>query len=195
MKTCKKGLHQYDKKTRTCPECKKEFNKQWRIKNNDKIKQYYVQNKEEILKRQKQRRDKNKKKILKQAQHYYESNRREVLKNKKQFYLDFPDKRKNRDLLHYYNIDLNTYNSMLKKQNFSCAICEKKAKLHKSGKYHILNIDHDHNHCFGRKSCGKCIRGLLCINCNTFLGKFENKKIFLNALEYLKTYEKLQQES
>ena len=26
---------------------KKEFNKQWRIKNNDKIKQYYVQNKEE----------------------------------------------------------------------------------------------------------------------------------------------------
>lgn len=36
-----------------------------------------------------------------------------------------------------------------------------------------LHIDHDHSCCPGSRSCGKCVRGVLCANHNLLLGKFE----------------------
>jgi hypothetical protein len=38
----------------------------------------------------------------------------------------------------------------------------------------ILHIDHDHSCCTGRKSCGKCVRGVLCARHNLLVGQFEN---------------------
>lgn len=42
-------------------------------------------------------------------------------------------------------------------------------------------IDHDHACCPG-KSCGRCVRGLLCVNCNTALGQARDDPSLLRRL-------------
>ena len=50
----------------------------------------------------------------------------------------------------------------------------------------VINIDHDHTCCPGRRSCGKCIRGLPCPVCNRGLGMFKDSvKSLLRAVDYL----------
>lgn len=52
-----------------------------------------------------------------------------------------------------------------------------------------FHVDHDHSCCSGVKSCGKCVRGLLCGNCNLFLGflKDDTKKM-RKAIEYIEGF-------
>lgn len=46
-----------------------------------------------------------------------------------------------------------------------CGICgQRVARMH---------MDHDHNCCPGTRTCGKCIRGVLCHRCNLGLGFYE----------------------
>ncbi|WP_407674816.1 endonuclease domain-containing protein [Nonomuraea fuscirosea] len=67
-------------------------------------------------------------------------------------------------------------------QGGSCAIC--RVTLSRGPDTHI---DHDHECCPGANSCGRCIRGILCGNCNKALGLMrDNAKILLRAAEYLK---------
>lgn len=85
-------------------------------------------------------------------------------------------------MIHYYGITVEQFDSMLEKQNGVCAICKQESKS-------SLHIDHDHNCCPGKKVCGKCVRGLLCSNCNNGLGRFKDSVESLgNAMDYLKTY-------
>jgi hypothetical protein len=70
-------------------------------------------------------------------------------------------------------------------QDGKCAICKQPLKR--------PDIDHDHSCCPGRKSCGKCTRGLLCRSCNTFLGLAkESPEILNNAILYVNQYKKEQ---
>lgn len=79
-----------------------------------------------------------------------------------------------------YKLTKQMYLDMLEQQNGVCAICLNPPNRN------WLAVDHDHACCPGIKSCGKCVRGLLCSSCNSFLGrvKEEPKKL----LEYLKKY-------
>lgn len=46
-------------------------------------------------------------------------------------------------------------------------------------------VDHDHKCCAGAYSCGKCVRGILCSQCNTALGLLaDNQEHIKNLLAY-----------
>lgn len=59
---------------------------------------------------------------------------------------------------HSYKLTAEQYAAMMRQP---CAIC---------GYRENLNIDHDHSCCPGKRSCGKCVRGVLCLNCNYGVG-------------------------
>lgn len=79
-----------------------------------------------------------------------------------------------------YGISHDRYAAMLADQGGGCAIC---GGL--NGKRR-LSIDHDHACCPGERTCGECVRGLLCDACNHGLGKFRDDPVLLRkATEYL----------
>ncbi|MFK0175678.1 endonuclease VII domain-containing protein [Streptomyces xanthochromogenes] len=70
-----------------------------------------------------------------------------------------------------------------KLQGGLCAICGNRPK---GGRQ--LAIDHDHTCCADERSCGKCVRGLLCGPCNVGVGMFQDDaEIMRKAIAYLKT--------
>lgn len=64
----------------------------------------------------------------------------------------------------YYNITRSFYDEIFKNQKGLCAICEV---------WEPTCVDHDHACCPTWKSCGACVRGLLCKGCNIQLEKVE----------------------
>lgn len=73
------------------------------------------------------------------------------------------------------------YDLLLAKHNGKCWVCKMSKAVH---------IDHDHSCCNDDSfSCGKCIRGVLCSNCNTALGLLkDNKNTLKEAIKYLNQY-------
>lgn len=82
-----------------------------------------------------------------------------------------------------YKLDKDTYDKMAKD---GCYICKSKE---------FLQVDHDHSCCSTSKSCGKCIRGIVCQSCNIHLGKLDRGTINLEnklkpkLLQYILDYE------
>lgn len=68
-----------------------------------------------------------------------------------------------------YGITRERYALLLQQQGGVCAICGSK----QVGGKRNLSIDHDRSCCPRLGSCGKCVRGLLCISCNARLGTVE----------------------
>lgn len=88
-----------------------------------------------------------------------------------------------RNLKIRFRISTDDYNKMLDLQGGVCAICRQPPGSHR------LGVDHDHLCCLGKKSCGKCVRGLLCDNCNFMLAKAKDDTGRLrNAIRYLEIH-------
>lgn len=65
----------------------------------------------------------------------------------------------------------------LKTESGLCPICEKKEQS---------VLDHDHSCCPGQTSCGSCVRGYICNNCNAGLGQLgDSLETVLKAYQYL----------
>lgn len=81
-----------------------------------------------------------------------------------------------------YRITADVYTEMLANQGGTCAICRRPDP---SGR--ALSVDHDHECCpEAAKSCGKCVRGLLCWSCNVGIGHLrDDPDVLRAAAEYL----------
>ena len=61
-------------------------------------------------------------------------------------------------------------------------------KCHSCRERPATDIDHNHECCTKSKSCGKCIRGILCMQCNTALGLLGTSPEKIEKLaKYIKT--------
>lgn len=76
-------------------------------------------------------------------------------------------------------IFIKNYEAMLKQCNDCCQICERHKSVFKRG----LAVDHDHK--------TGIVRGILCHNCNTAIGKLNDNPIIIKkAASYLKKHNK-----
>lgn len=79
-----------------------------------------------------------------------------------------------------YGLNPDDFEKLSELQNGVCAVCELPPE---SGKR--LRIDHDHSCCPGPKSCGNCVRGLLCDYCNRYLVSALENPLIEKARQYL----------
>ena len=86
-------------------------------------------------------------------------------------------------LMRVYGLTQEKYQEMIKG---GCDICKRTDVR--------LNVDHDHACCKPQgkggheKTCGKCVRGVLCQNCNAALGAFrDDTELIAKAIKYLET--------
>lgn len=84
--------------------------------------------------------------------------------------------------LRRYNLTPDEYLALLAAQGGGCAVCAEAPTASRR-----LVIDHDHSCCADRaRSCGKCVRGLLCAACNSMLGMAkDNTSTLLSGISYL----------
>lgn len=87
----------------------------------------------------------------------------------------FPESGKKNRRCKRYGITAQFYNELFINQEGCCAICG----IHQSELLYTLCIDHDH--------ITRMVRGLLCLKCNSGIGKFQdNTELLGKAIEYLK---------
>lgn len=84
---------------------------------------------------------------------------------------------RSRHLRENFGIDADDFDDMLAAQGGRCAACGTDEVP--KGNWHI---DHDHSCCPGIKTCGKCIRGILCSRCNKSLGMLEDNPAIIYSL-------------
>jgi len=109
--------------------------------------------------------------------------RDQLLKASHQWQRDNPERtaihKRRQHLKASYKLAPEAYDRMLEERGGVCAICKNPPAKGR------LAVDHDHSCCPGMKTCGKCIRGLLCHKCNRALGVLE--KHLSAAIAYVTT--------
>lgn len=118
---------------------------------------------------------KKKEQILEQSSLWQKNNKEKSNLSKKIWRSRNLTNARNTRLKYLFGISIEDYDKMLERQNYSCAICQ----MHYSSFKRNLAVDHCH---LTRK-----VRGLLCFDCNSGIGKLKDSVEVLNkAINYLK---------
>ena len=102
---------------------------------------------------------------------------------KRSYYQNNKDSIWAKNLFRNYNLTKEQFDNRLKEQGYKCACCGTDTP-NGHGNWHV---DHDHSCCpQKKKSCGKCIRGLICASCNIGMGTFHDDSRYMKkAINYL----------
>jgi Recombination endonuclease VII len=88
-----------------------------------------------------------------------------------------------------YSMGAGGFRKLLDLQGGRCACCGDELDIDlrpRPGRLSRVHVDHDHSCCAGARSCGKCVRGILCVNCNAMLGRAKDDPERLRSgAEYL----------
>lgn len=195
LKNFNKSTRAKDGKQTICKECQKiriqkfqRENPDYREKNKEKIREqnrrWYEANREKQNKYKKEWKRTNPEKTKESSKRHNIHNREKIRKTQRLWRENNQEKIKDYAFKYRfmkYGITAEKYQTMLEIQNNQCAIC--KQEFQKS-----TCIDHDHSCCPGAGSCGKCVRGIICNDCNVGLGRFkDNPRILQEAIDYLET--------
>ena len=83
-----------------------------------------------------------------------------------------------------YRIELDEYAAMLAENDGNCHLCGQPPSGFKR-----LAVDHDHACCHSTRSCGLCVRGLICHHCNARLvAGYEALPVALRTWDWLNEY-------
>jgi hypothetical protein len=88
-----------------------------------------------------------------------------------------------------YGISIDRYEELLAAQQGVCAICHQPERVVINAVIAMLGVDHDHSCCPGKRSCGKCVRGLLCSRCGRGCGVLGDNPVTLRAAaDYMESW-------
>jgi Recombination endonuclease VII len=82
-----------------------------------------------------------------------------------------------------YGLTLEQYAEKLAAQKGVCACCGREPRAREKA----FPVDHDHACCPGARSCGRCVRGIVCQGCNHLIGCLESPKRHLGEA-YLRRF-------
>ena len=117
----------------------------------------------------------------------YPQEREKITKRQKEGRKNDPIRFRGYELKKRFKMTHEQYEDLLLLQNGICAGCGATESGEKSGSWHV---DHDHSCCPANRTCGKCVRGLLCRNCNRSLGLLhDNPKTLEKLAKYLRNWE------
>ncbi len=121
-------------------------------------------------------------KVTRWHKSYYDNNKERAAAASLEWQRNNKDKVRWIQLKSNHGITKEQWEEIYAKQNGACAICDLST--------YDLHVDHDHACCSGRRSCGMCIRGLLCGSCNRAMGLIkDNKETAKKMIEYLTNFE------
>ena len=113
------------------------------------------------------------------------SQRPEVVKRRREryraYYQRTPESFRRWQLWSAYRVTPERYEELLRLQDGKC-VCGNVFRTDSRNKADTPHVDHDHRCCPGLKSCGECVRGLLCRNCNRALGLLKDSASVLRSL-------------
>lgn len=178
-----------DGRNSTCKECKKEYSREYYVDNkvtiNARNNAYYADNVDAVKEQHKLYRTANVDARKAYGAEYRAANvEREKARHKAEYAAN-PGAVRMRFLKRNYGLTQDDYHQIIDDQLGLCA----NSGCFNSAADATLHVDHDHACCPGGTSCGKCLRGLLCRECNLALGLINDDPKRLRGLaDYLEDH-------